>query len=116
MSQHLFAKLGAVVTRRRCPLGLPVVRFGNIQQHIEDKHVIDVLLDVSEADDWKTQWATPTRNHSPELCKEMLTHQTVAGFSDGGAHTKFSHLGSFPTDLLTWMVRDTNTNRLEEAP
>jgi N-acyl-D-aspartate/D-glutamate deacylase len=89
-------------------------RIGDIAKE-ENKHVIDVLLDISEADDWKTQWATPTRNHSPELCKEMLTHQTVAGFSDGGAHTKFSHLGSFPTDLLTWMVRDTNSIKLEEA-
>ena len=72
-------------------------RIGDIAKE-ENKHVIDVLLDISEADDWKTQWATPTRNHSPELCKEMLTHQTVAGFSDGrGAHTKFSHLGSFPS-------------------
>jgi N-acyl-D-aspartate/D-glutamate deacylase len=81
----------------------------------ENKHVIDALLDVSAADDWKTQWLTPVRNQNPENCKEMLSHRTVAGFSDGGAHTKFQNLGSFPTDLLTWMVRDTGSITLEQA-
>jgi N-acyl-D-aspartate/D-glutamate deacylase len=81
----------------------------------ENKHVIDALLDVSAADDWKTQWLTPTRNQNPEYCKEMLSHRTVAGFSDGGAHTKFQNLGSFPTDLLIWMVRDTGMITLEQA-
>jgi len=81
----------------------------------EHKHVIDALLDVSAADDWKTQWLTPTRNQNPDNCKEMLSHRTVAGFSDGGAHTKFQNLGSYPTDLLTWMVRDTEKITLEQA-
>jgi N-acyl-D-aspartate/D-glutamate deacylase len=81
----------------------------------ENKHVVDALLDVSAADDWKTQWLTPTRNQNPEYCKEMLSHRTVAGFSDGGAHTKFQNLGSFPTDLLSWMVRDTSKITLEQA-
>jgi hypothetical protein len=81
----------------------------------ENKHVVDALLDVSAADDWKTQWLTPTRNQNPEYCKEMLSHRTVAGFSDGGAHTKFQNLGSFPTDLLSWMVRDTGKITLEQA-
>jgi N-acyl-D-amino-acid deacylase len=81
----------------------------------ENKHVIDALLDVSTADDWKTVWLTPTRNQSPENCKELLSHRTVAGFSDGGAHTKFQNLGAFPTDLLTWMVRDTGSITLEQA-
>jgi N-acyl-D-amino-acid deacylase len=81
----------------------------------ENKHVIDALLDVSAADDWKTVWLTPTRNQSPANCKELLSHRTVAGFSDGGAHTKFQNLGAFPTDLLTWMVRDTGSITLEQA-
>jgi N-acyl-D-amino-acid deacylase len=48
----------------------------------ENKHVIDVLLDVSAADDWQTQWLTPAFSANPEYCKEMLSHRTVAGFSD----------------------------------
>ena len=45
----------------------------------------------------------------------MLTHRTVAGFSDGGAHAKFQTLGMFPTDLLSRIVRDAGVITLEEA-
>ena len=45
----------------------------------------------------------------------MLEHRTVAGFSDGGAHAKFQTLGIYPTELLTWLVRDTGTLTLEQA-
>jgi N-acyl-D-aspartate/D-glutamate deacylase len=81
----------------------------------ENKHVVDVLIDVSAADNWKTEWLTPVRNQSPENCRELLSHRTVAGFSDGGAHTKFQTLGAYVTDLLTWMVRDTGMITLEQA-
>lgn len=81
----------------------------------ENKHVVDTLLDISAADNWKTEWLTPMRNQNPEYCKELLSHCTVAGFSDGGAHTKFQTLGAYVTDLLTWMVRDTETITLEQA-
>jgi N-acyl-D-aspartate/D-glutamate deacylase len=81
----------------------------------ENKHVVDVLVDISAADNWKTEWLTPVRNQSPDYCKEMLSHRTVAGFSDGGAHTKFQTLGAYVTDLLTWMVRDTGKITLEQA-
>ncbi len=81
----------------------------------ENKHAVDVLLDISAADNWKTEWLTPMRNQKPEYCKELLSHRTVAGFSDGGAHTKFQTLGAYVTDLLTWMVRDTETITLEQA-
>ncbi len=81
----------------------------------ENKHVVDVLIDISAADNWKTEWLTPVRNQSPEYCKELLSHRTVAGFSDGGAHTKFQTLGAYVTDLLTWMVRDTSMITQEQA-
>ena len=35
--------------------------------------------------------------------------------SDGGAHIKFLALGVYPTDLLSWQVRDTGVLSLEEA-
>jgi N-acyl-D-aspartate/D-glutamate deacylase len=82
---------------------------------MEHKHVIDVLIDVSAADNWKTEWLTPVRNQNPVYCKELLSHRTVAGFSDGGAHTKFQTLGAYVTDLLTWMVRDTGMLTVEQA-
>jgi N-acyl-D-aspartate/D-glutamate deacylase len=81
----------------------------------ENKHPIDVLLDISVADGFKTEWLTPVTNSKAEYCKEMFDHRTVAGFSDGGAHAKFQTLGIYPTELLTWLVRDTGMIRLEEA-
>jgi N-acyl-D-amino-acid deacylase len=81
----------------------------------ENKHVIDALLDVSAEDDWRAEWISGVFDSRPEYCKELLSHRTVAGFSDGGAHTKFQTMGIYPTDLLTWLVRDTGTLTLEEA-
>lgn len=82
----------------------------------EHKHVIDALLDLSVADDLKTEWLTPLLNNRPDYAKEVMTSPyTLAGVSDGGAHMKFLTAGIWPTDLLTWMVRDTGILTLEEA-
>ena len=45
----------------------------------------------------------------------MRDPYVIAGVSDGGAHTKFFTGGSYTTDLLTWLVRDTHELTLEEA-
>jgi N-acyl-D-amino-acid deacylase len=82
----------------------------------EGKHLIDALLDLSVADDLKTEWQTPALNENAELAKELMSSPYVfAGLSDGGAHVKFITPGAWPTDLLTWMVRDTGILSLEEA-
>ena len=39
----------------------------------------------------------------------------IAGVSDGGAHVKFFSGGIYPTDLLTWLVRDEKVLSLEDA-
>jgi N-acyl-D-amino-acid deacylase len=80
------------------------------------RHVIDAMLDVSLADDLKTEWRTPMLNVRSDYAKEVMTSPySLAGLSDGGAHTKFLTAGVWPTDLLTWMVRDTGALSLEEA-
>jgi N-acyl-D-amino-acid deacylase len=82
----------------------------------ERKHVIDAMLDLSLADDLRTEWRTPLLNTRPEYAKEVMTSPyTLAGLSDGGAHMKFLTAGIWPTDLLTWMVRDTGILTLEDA-
>jgi len=82
----------------------------------EGKHAIDAMLDLSVADDLKTQWLTPLLNTRPEYAREVMTSPyTLAGLSDGGAHMKFLTAGIWPTDLLTWMVRDTGILTLEDA-
>lgn len=82
----------------------------------EGKHIIDAVLDVSVADDLKTEWRTPLLNVQVEHHKQVMdSPYTLAGLSDGGAHMKFLTTGVWPTDLLTWMVRDTQALSLEEA-
>jgi N-acyl-D-amino-acid deacylase len=55
-------------------------------------------------------------NNDPRVHQEMMSSPaSIPGASDGGAHIKFLTLGMYPTDMLTWLVRDTNTLSLEEA-
>jgi len=82
----------------------------------EGKHVIDALLDLSVADDLRTEWQTPLVNANVENYRELMSSPyTIPGVSDGGAHVKFLTPGTFPTDMLTWMVRETGILSLEEA-
>jgi N-acyl-D-aspartate/D-glutamate deacylase len=82
----------------------------------ENKHLIDAMLDLVVADDLKTEWQTPILNANVELNKELVSSPYVlAGLSDGGAHVKFITPGIWPTDVLTWMVRDAGILSLEEA-
>jgi N-acyl-D-aspartate/D-glutamate deacylase len=82
----------------------------------EGKHVIDAMLDVSVADNIKTEWAGPVLNQDVENYREiMASPYTLPGVSDGGAHIKFITPGTYSTDMLTWMVRDSEIMTLEEA-
>ena len=82
----------------------------------DNKHVIDALLDISVADNLETEWLGPVVNGDPQIHKEMMSSPVaLPGASDGGAHVKFLTLGVYPTDLLTWLVRDNDALTLEEA-
>jgi len=82
----------------------------------ENKHVVDALLDISVADNLETEWLGPVVNNDPRVHGEMLSSPaSIPGVSDGGAHIKFLTLGVYPTDMLSWLVRDTGTLTLEEA-
>ncbi|MGE0682362.1 MAG: amidohydrolase family protein [Candidatus Binatia bacterium] len=82
----------------------------------ENKHMIDAILDVSVADNLETEWLGPVVNSDPRVHEEMLSSPaSIPGVSDGGAHIKFLTLGVYPTDMLSWLVRDTGTLTLEEA-
>ena len=87
---------------------------------IEGKHPIDAMLDLALATDLRAEFLTQDYLKDDEdlatNMAEMITSPyTVCGVSDGGAHTKFLTAGSYPTDFLTWMVRDTGKVSLEEA-
>ena len=83
----------------------------------ENKHYIDVMLDLSLMTDLKTEFLGEGPEFNVDHMAGVLTESpyTVPGVSDGGAHTKFFNGGSWPTDLLIWMVRDTHKLTLEEA-
>ena len=82
----------------------------------ENKHVIDAMLDISVADNLQSDWLGPIINKDPQHYKEILSSPaTIPGVSDGGAHIKFLSLGMYPTDLLTWQVREAGVISLEEA-
>ncbi len=82
----------------------------------ENKHVVDAILDISVADNLETEWLGPVVNSDPRVHGEMLSSPaSIPGVSDGGAHIKFLTLGVYPTDMLSWLVRETGTLTLEEA-
>jgi N-acyl-D-aspartate/D-glutamate deacylase len=82
----------------------------------ENKHVIDAMLDLSVADNLKTQWGGPVVNANVGHYKELMdSPYTLPGVSDGGAHIKFITPAIYPTEVLTWMVRDSGVLSLEEA-
>lgn len=82
----------------------------------ENRHVLDAMLDISVSDGLKTEWRTDIINRNENYTHEVLNSPyTVPGVSDGGAHLKFIVAGAYPTELLTWMVRDANMITLEEA-
>jgi N-acyl-D-aspartate/D-glutamate deacylase len=82
----------------------------------EGKHVIDAMLDLSVADDLRTEWAGPVANANIEGYKELMrSPYTMPGVSDGGAHVKFITPAIYPTEVLSWLVRETGILTLEEA-
>ncbi|MFN0092150.1 MAG: N-acyl-D-amino-acid deacylase family protein [Acidimicrobiales bacterium] len=83
----------------------------------EDKHYIDVMLDLALATDLKAVFLGPDRGQNGEFMAEVINDSpyTFPGVSDGGAHTKFFNGGAFTTDFLMWLVRDEKRITLEEA-
>ena len=80
------------------------------------KHPIDAMLDLALATDLKAEFLTEVTNANEDHMAEIMeSPYTIPGVSDGGAHTKFLTAGSYPTDFLMWMVRDTGKITLEEA-
>ena len=79
-------------------------------------HPVHAMLDLALETDLAAEFLTPMREQNDEWTAEMITSPyCIPGVSDGGAHTKFLTAGSYPTDFLMWLVRDTGRLSLEEA-
>jgi N-acyl-D-aspartate/D-glutamate deacylase len=83
----------------------------------ENRHPIDVMLDLSVDTNLKAEFLGPNKGFNAEFMAEIFNASpfTFPGVSDGGAHTKFFTGGAFTTDFLRWMVRDEQKITLEEA-
>jgi N-acyl-D-aspartate/D-glutamate deacylase len=83
---------------------------------MENKHVIDAMLDLSVADDLRTEWAGPVENANIAGYRDLMgSPYIMPGVSDGGAHVKFITPAIYPTEVLSWLVRETGILSLEEA-
>jgi|SRR5882724_6391 len=83
----------------------------------EGRHAIDVMLDIARDSRLKAEFkSTLVKEPRAELTAELLkSPYVVPGISDGGAHSKFFIGGSYPTDMLRWMVKEEKLLTLEEA-
>jgi N-acyl-D-amino-acid deacylase len=83
----------------------------------ENKHPIEVMLDLAIATNLKAEFLGPNKGFNAEFMAEIFndSQYTFPGVSDGGAHTKFFTGGAFTTDFLRWLVRDEQKVTLEEA-
>ena len=88
---------------------------GQIAQK-EGKHLIDALLDIVVADNLQTEFEGSVARSNAEYTAEIMhSPYVLSGASDGGAHVKFIPGGTYPTDMLAWLVRDEGLVSLEEA-
>ena len=90
-------------------------RVGEIAAN-EGKHVVDAVLDIAVADDLRTEFYALHLRNNPQYTGELVqSPYVIPGTSDGGAHVKFATFGRFPTEILVWLVRDTQAVSLEQA-
>ena len=68
------------------------------------------------ADNLQTEFFLAEGRHNPQYTAEVVqSPHVIPGISDGGAHVKFLTGGCYPTEMLTWLVRDEQLVSLEEA-
>jgi N-acyl-D-amino-acid deacylase len=91
-------------------------RIGEIAKET-GKHPNDAMVDIAVEGGLKVEFRTDSATSvNAELVGPLMNDPyTIPGVSDGGAHTKFFSGGSYTTDFLTWLVRDTGKVSLEEA-
>ena len=78
--------------------------------------VLDVVLDLSLADDLGTRFSSVLANNDPDAIAALLPREDVLlGLADSGAHVSQLCDACFATDLLGTWVRDRGVMTLERA-
>ena len=79
----------------------------------EGKHPVDALLDLALDEDLQTTFAHPLEDDAVgDRIKDPHSHVSL---SDGGAHTRFLTISTWPVHFLAGWVRDKELMTLEEA-
>ncbi|MEW6472098.1 MAG: amidohydrolase family protein [Actinomycetota bacterium] len=80
------------------------------------KHPVDVMLDISVADNLQAMFYAESSASSLDILSEIITYPyTIPGVSDGGAHTKYFTAGRYPTETIVMFARDNHVLSLEDA-
>ncbi len=81
------------------------------------KDLIEIMIDLAVESRLLVEMKSPLVRLPDDAGTAALirTGKVIPGISDGGAHTKFFVGGSYTTDFLCWMVRETGALSLEEA-
>ncbi|WP_421849356.1 N-acyl-D-amino-acid deacylase family protein [Novosphingobium sp.] len=81
------------------------------------QHVVDFFFDLLIATNLEADFTTgEVISYDTDSVAEILANPRVLpGISDSGAHSKFYNGAQYPTDLITWMVRDEARLSLEDA-
>ena len=83
---------------------------------IEGKHPVDAFLDIALDEALETEYSHPAGANDEEALKqEIKSPYSHISLSDGGAHTRFLTLCSWPIHFLADWVRDKEIMTLEQA-
>ncbi|MGE3326260.1 MAG: amidohydrolase family protein, partial [Acidimicrobiia bacterium] len=94
---------------------------GHVASAMGIDDLLDAFCEINIADDLRTKWYWELGGGSL-LGSRLETHKAMAddpymipGISDGGAHTKYSTTGNYPTSYLMHYVREQGWHTLEDA-
>ena len=92
--------------------GLSMAEIGSMQ----GKHPLDAFLDLAVDEQLQTEFSHPAAQEDEEIIARGITdpHSHVSN-SDGGAHTRFLTVSTWPVYFLSHWVRDKELLSLEEG-
>ena len=82
------------------------------------KQSLDAFLDLALDEDLETEFLIPPRNSPDELedrSRQLADPYSHISVSDGGAHTRFLTIATWPVEWLSFWVRDREIMTLEQA-
>jgi N-acyl-D-aspartate/D-glutamate deacylase len=82
---------------------------------MEGKHPLDAFLDLALDEDLETQFTHPAGNPGDIQETRIRNPHSHISVSDGGAHTRFLTLSTWPVYFLTHWIRERQIMTLEQA-